>query len=87
LPEAADIESGSDPAQQLSFKGGIVEKAPTCTRVADTNAFACDSKTLASYILTAADNYDCPRTHMLLLAYHLLDIFLAIVRKSLGRMF
>jgi hypothetical protein len=60
LPEAADIESGSDPAQQLSLKGGIIEKAATRARVADTNAFACDPKTLASDILTAADNYDGP---------------------------
>ena len=71
---------------EFSLKTRIGEESPAGARVADPDSLAGDSKVFSDRVLVAADDDNCPRSHMLLFAEDVGYPFMTTVSKRLDRM-
>src|SRR5581483_9444495 len=87
IPKSGPLSRRTDPVQELSFEVRVGEESPPRPGVTHSRFFFGDTETLASSIQVPTHDHNCPRSHVLLLANHLLHPGLPVVLESLGGVF
>src|SRR5207245_4432286 len=77
---------GADALEERLLELRVVEEASAGARVTDAEAFIDDAEAAPSDVFVAANDDDRARAHVLLLADHARDAFVAVVRERFRRM-
>ena len=85
-PKVRPYRRRADPVQELSFEAGR-RRISARPGVAHSRFFLGHAETLAGSIQVPTHDHNCTRSHVLLLANHLLHPGLPVVLESLGRVF
>src|SRR5207249_9997008 len=80
------VGRGADALEERLLELRVVEEAAAGARVTDAEAFIDDTEAAPGEACVTADDDDRARAHVLLLAEHVRDAFVAVVRERFRRM-